>query len=193
MKNICERLFLRFLLSCCSPTWTNNITNYIGSEDIFSKTKQKVHSKTQLDEKKTYLFMMFFITSFFSIFPLHLRWLLPYIIKNNSSQGLWSSATNQGLILDQCNGKVKLMTHLCCSFKTNYRSSHHRTYEKRCSEQFHEIHRKTPVPESFFNKIADLRPATLLKKKLWHSCFPVNFAKFLRTHFLQNTSGRLLL
>ena len=38
-----------------------------------------------------------------------------------------------------------------------------------------------------------LRPATLLKKRLWHRCFPVNFAKFLRTPFLQNTSGRLLL
>ena len=33
----------------------------------------------------------------------------------------------------------------------------------------------------------------LLKKKLWHSCFPVNFAKFLTIPFLQNTSGRLLL
>ena len=28
--------------------------------------------------------------------------------------------------------------------------------------------------------------ATLLKKSLWHGCFPVNFAKFLRTPFLQN-------
>ena len=36
-------------------------------------------------------------------------------------------------------------------------------------------------------------PATLLKKRLWHRCFPVNFAKFLRTPFSQNTSGRLLL
>ena len=45
----------------------------------------------------------------------------------------------------------------------------------------------------FFNKIAGLRPATLLKKRLWHKCFPVNFAKFLRTPFLQNSSGRLLL
>ena len=26
---------------------------------------------------------------------------------------------------------------------------------------------------------------------LWRRCFPVNFAKFLRTSFLQNTSGRL--
>ena len=30
---------------------------------------------------------------------------------------------------------------------------------------------------------AGLRPATLLKKRLWHRCFPVNFAKFLRTPF----------
>ena len=32
----------------------------------------------------------------------------------------------------------------------------------------------------FFNKVAGLRPATLLKKRLWHRCFPKNFAKFLR-------------
>ena len=38
----------------------------------------------------------------------------------------------------------------------------------------------------FFNKVAGLRPATLLKKKLWHSCFPLNFTKFLRAPFLQN-------
>ena len=29
--------------------------------------------------------------------------------------------------------------------------------------------------------------------RLWHRCFPVIFAKFLRAPFLQNTSGRLLL
>ena len=45
----------------------------------------------------------------------------------------------------------------------------------------------------FFSKVADLRPTTLLKKRLWHWCFPVNFVKFLRIHFLQNTSARLLL
>ena len=41
----------------------------------------------------------------------------------------------------------------------------------------------------FFNKVAALRLGTLLKKRLWHRCFPVNFAKFLRTPFLQNTYG----
>ena len=38
-----------------------------------------------------------------------------------------------------------------------------------------------------------VRPKALLKKRLWFRCFPANFAKFLRTHFLQNTSARLLL
>ena len=28
-----------------------------------------------------------------------------------------------------------------------------------------------------------LRPATLLKKALWHRCFPVSFVKFLRIPF----------
>ena len=37
-----------------------------------------------------------------------------------------------------------------------------------------------------------LRPATLLKKRLWHRCFPVNFVNFLRTFLLQNTSEPLL-
>ena len=35
----------------------------------------------------------------------------------------------------------------------------------------------------FFNKVADLRPATLFKKRLCHRCFPVNFMKFLKHLF----------
>ena len=46
----------------------------------------------------------------------------------------------------------------------------------RCSWKFRKVHRKTPVSVSFF-----LRPVTWLKKRLWHRCFPRNFAKFLRT------------
>ena len=49
------------------------------------------------------------------------------------------------------------------------------------------------MPESLFNKVVGLMPATLLKKRLWHSCFLVHVVKFLRTPFSQNTSGRLLL
>ena len=39
----------------------------------------------------------------------------------------------------------------------------------------------------FFNKVAGLRPATLVKKRPQYSCFPVNFATFLRATFLRNT------
>ena len=35
----------------------------------------------------------------------------------------------------------------------------------------------------FFKKVAGLRPATLLKRKLRHRCFPVTFAKFLIRSF----------
>ena len=35
-----------------------------------------------------------------------------------------------------------------------------------------------------FNKVAGLRPATLLKRRLWNRCFPVNFSKFQITTFL---------
>ena len=38
-----------------------------------------------------------------------------------------------------------------------------------------------------FNKVARLRPATFLKKRLWYKCFPVNFAEFLRTSIFYRT------
>ena len=45
----------------------------------------------------------------------------------------------------------------------------------------------------FFNKVAGLSTATLLKKRLWHRCFSVNFAKFLKTPFLTEHLRWLLL
>ena len=41
----------------------------------------------------------------------------------------------------------------------------------------------------FVNKVAGPRATTLLKKRLLHRCFPLNFVKFLRTLSLWNTSG----
>ena len=50
------------------------------------------------------------------------------------------------------------------------------------------FYKKDP-PKNFKNwqvtpQTSCLWPATLLKKRLWHKYFPVNSAKFLRTHFL---------
>ena len=50
-------------------------------------------------------------------------------------------------------------------------------------KKFHKIHRKTPVPESLFNEVAGLMNIFLLKKSLRRRCFPLNFAKILRTPF----------
>ena len=50
-----------------------------------------------------------------------------------------------------------------------------------------EVERKTPVLESLFNKVAGLK--FFIIKILQHRCFPVHIAKFLRTAFLQNSSG----
>ena len=55
--------------------------------------------------------------------------------------------------------------------------------KKRCSQKVRKIQKKTLVPESLFYKVAGPRPSTLLKKRLQHRCFPVNFTKFLRTPF----------
>ena len=54
-------------------------------------------------------------------------------------------------------------------------------YEKGVLRNFTKFTGKHLCQSLFFNKVAGLRLATFLKKKLWHRCFAVNFAKFLRT------------
>ena len=66
-------------------------------------------------------------------------------------------------------------------------------YKNSDLKNFSKFIEKRLCQSLFFNKVLGLRSATLLKRRLWHRCFPVNFVKFLRTLFLQNTSRRLLL
>ena len=47
--------------------------------------------------------------------------------------------------------------------------------QNRCFEKFRKFHRKTPVLESHYNKVAG------------HRCYPVRFAKFLRKAFFYRT------
>ena len=74
----------------------------------------------------------------------------------------------------------------------------------RFSRFYKSSHRRRSVRKSVlknFAKFAGIHlasflinfPPTLLKTRPWHRCSPVNFARFSRTSFLQNTSGRLLL
>ena len=62
----------------------------------------------------------------------------------------------------------------------------HRKYSVRKSVC--KIHRKIAVPECFLIKLQ----ATILKKRPWHRCFPVNFSKYLRTPFYRTTLGDCL-
>ena len=64
-------------------------------------------------------------------------------------------------------------------------------YKKSCPEKFCNIHMKTPVLESLFNKVGGL--CSFIKKGLQRRCFPANIANFLRTAILKNVCERLLL
>ena len=50
-----------------------------------------------------------------------------------------------------------------------------------CKKVFLKIH--TCVEDSFLTDVAALRSATLLKEILQHTCFPMNYWKFLKTLF----------
>ena len=86
------------------------------------------------------------------------------------------------------NGKFPFLHSL------GYRSSRPEVFCKKGGlRNFTKFSGKHLCQRLFFNKVAGLRTATLLKKRLWHKCFPVNFAKFQRTPFLTEHLRWLLL
>ena len=109
-KNTCFKEYLwtteRF------ATWANNISNrkwrrhFLSEEDIFYQLDEK---NLSLHDVLDHFVFLYFCTACFS-------WRLPYLIENDSSEALWNSLTNEGLILDQW--KNQKLTHLCCPFST---------------------------------------------------------------------------
>ena len=96
------------------------------------------------------------------------------------------------ILIDMFRYKMKLVVELVwvvlvvSNSKYSFRSNHW-----RCSvRNFATLTGKHLCQSLFLVKLQTSSPA---KMRLWHRCFPVNFAKFLRTPFLQSTSGRLLL
>ena len=75
------------------------------------------------------------------------------------------------------------------------RSSHLEVFVKKVFLEISENSQEnTCVRVSFLVKLQTfMRPATLLKKRFWHRCFPVNFAKFIKTRFLTEHLRWLLL
>ena len=117
-----------------------------------------------------------------TVLPKKLRWSCPEKIHLKVS--LPASLKKMIFILENMVFLLKYYTDW--HSRKNSRSSQV-SCKKRCSV-------RKGVPRNFAKFTAKhLRTATLLKKRLWRKCFSVNFAKFLKAPFLQNTFVRLLL
>ena len=82
------------------------------------------------------------------------------------------------------------MVHNIEHYFTKFRSSHQRcSVRKGVLRNFTKFTGKHLRQSLFFNKVASLRPAILLKKRLCHRCF----LKFLRTSFIMEHLWWLLL
>ena len=88
-------------------------------------------------------------------------------------------------------------TEYCVKYR-NLESIVVKSSRQRCSvkkgvlRNFAKFTGKHVCQSLFFNKVAGA-DCNFIKKILWHRCFPVYFAKFLRAPFSQNTVRRLLL
>ena len=90
--------------------------------------------------------------------------------------------------------KHTLHPHIFYHENTITRSSHQRrSVKKGVLGNFTKLTGKHLCQSLFFNKVAGLRPATLLKERLWHRCFSANFTKFLKLPFLAEHLQWLLL
>ena len=75
-----------------------------------------------------------------------------------------------------------------------YRSSRLEVFcRKGVLRNFEKFTGKHLCQSLLFNKVAGLRTVTLLKKRFWCRCFPVNFSKFLKTPFITEHLRWLLL
>ena len=79
------------------------------------------------------------------------------------------------------------------SVKFQYRNSCLEVFcEKGVLRNFAKFKKNSSARVSFLMKL-QTEACTLLKRRLWRTCFPVNFAKFLRTPFLTEHFRWLLL
>ena len=76
------------------------------------------------------------------------------------------------------------------SFNKCFRSNHQRcSINKGVLENFANFTRKHLCQSLFFNKAADMRPATLLKKRLWHRFFSCEYNEIFTEHLRTTASG----
>ena len=105
------------------------------------------------------------------------------------------NCTNKKILQIICQADNELWDIKNCRKNKIYLFLFFRSSRQRCSvksgvlRNFAKFTGEQLCQSLFLNKVAGLRPVTLLKKRFWQRCSLLNFAKFLRTPFLQNTSG----
>ena len=99
----------------------------------------------------------------------------------NANLNLWPQKVGQYMMIIYSNYFVEVHQVLHC-----VRSSH-----RRCSVRKGLFRNSAKLTRKRLCQSLGL--ATLLKGRLCYRCFPGSFAKFLRTPFLENISGRMLL
>ena len=71
---------------------------------------------------------------------------------------------------------INLTTKVLKTLRAVYRSSRPEVFSKKgVLKNFTKFTGKHLCQNLFFNRVAGLRPVTLLKKRLWHRSLPVNF------------------
>ena len=89
--------------------------------------------------------------------------------------------------MDECRNPSFPVIHISNNEKAKISLALNRSSRCSVKKVFLEIpqnlQENTSATVFFLNKVTGLRPVTLLKKRLWHMCFLVNFEKFIRTPF----------
>ena len=88
---------------------------------------------------------------------------------------------------------LEIESEFCISMRKVilYRSSHQRSFLKKVLLKISQNSQENTCARVSF--LITLLKRDFIKKRPWNRWFPVNFVKFLRSPFLQNKSGRLLL
>ena len=86
-------------------------------------------------------------------------------------------------LINHSNFIVFLLFFFSEEMKISRRSRPEVFFKKGVHRNFAKFTGKHMCQSLLLNKVAGLRHATLLKKRLWRRCFSVNFAKCLRTLF----------
>ena len=71
-----------------------------------------------------------------------------------------------------------------------YRSNHQGCSMKKLFLKTSHYSQKIAVLGSLFNKVAGLQACNIIKRRLYHRCFPMNIAKFWRTPILKKEHQR---